>query len=279
MAVSIKKHDNKESIAKVKSSVQNMLNDDALKIVNIPVEEIQVDQSQPRKSFNNIHDLANSITAVGLIQPIIVKRIEHGYMIIAGERRFRAFLHLNKSTIPAIIKSDINQMKVEFIQLLENDDRESLNPLEEADAIQNLLDKYSCSIRDLATKLGKSKDWIQLRSSLSKSPDEIRSIANEGLCQDIKSLALLRNLYENDQEGYQKCYSKLITGQLNNIRKYIQDYKSRGKYTQNIKPKEVKSIIKSDDKLILKLANNTDVEYILASNCIIDSLIDGGNND
>jgi ParB family chromosome partitioning protein len=270
MAVSIKNHDNKRSINKAKDEVRRLMESEDVILKVIPMCEITVDNLQPRKSFINIAELAESIKSVGLIQPIILNRTQDGYKIIAGERRYRAFLQLKKDKIPAIIKNESDEIKIDLIQILENEDRDELAPLEEADAIQKMVDKHDLSIRSLAEQLGKSKDWVYLRSSLAKSPDDIREIASTGICKDLKTLQSLKTLWDTDKDSYNKCYSKLVSGEVKNMRKYIMDFKSRKTYSSKEKSYVIKSINRSGNELMLELSDNKIITYLLDDSCNIN---------
>ncbi len=116
---------------------------DLPKIVEISLSEIQPNPDQPRKTFDEVklQELAGSIERQGLLQPIIVKKRagdDVGYLLVAGERRFRAHHRLQKATIPAII----TEGNPDEIALIENLQREELNPLEEAEALQRMMERY-----------------------------------------------------------------------------------------------------------------------------------------
>lgn len=131
-------------------------------IVNIKISDIYPNNTQPRKSFDEdkIIALCESIKKHGVLQPIVLKPDENGkYMIIAGERRYRACKMAKKEEIPAVIK-DIPTKEVMEIALVENLQRENLNIIEEGIAYKNLIEKYKSTQEELASLVGKSRPYI-----------------------------------------------------------------------------------------------------------------------
>lgn len=132
------------------------------KIVNIKISDIYPNNTQPRKNFDEdkIISLCDSIKKHGVLQPIVLKPNDDGkYMIIAGERRYRACVMAKKEEIPAIIK-DIPIKEVMEIALIENLQRENLNIIEEGLAYKNLIEKYNSTQEELASLIGKSRPYI-----------------------------------------------------------------------------------------------------------------------
>lgn len=129
----------------------------------LPIEDIESNINQPRQRFNEekLLELSQSIKEIGIIQPIIVKKIDNKnkYEIVAGERRWRAAKLAGLEEIPVIIKELSNRQVLE-ISLIENIQREDLNPIEESKAYQELLDSFSLTQEDLSKKLGKSRVTI-----------------------------------------------------------------------------------------------------------------------
>lgn len=130
------------------------------KVVQVPVANISPNPHQPRKQFDNeaLEDLASSIREHGIIQPLILIPAEEAnhYNLIAGERRLRAAKILGLNEVPAIIRSATAQQQLEFA-IIENVQREDLNPLERARAYQDLLDGFSLTHEDIARRVGKSR--------------------------------------------------------------------------------------------------------------------------
>lgn len=130
-------------------------------VLEVDINKIEPNNNQPRKFFDeqSILELADSVKSFGVIQPIILKDEGGFYSIIAGERRWRAARIAKLSTIPAIIK-DYNKVDTMQIALIENIQREDLNPIEEAECYKRLADDYLFSQEDIANKIGKAKSVI-----------------------------------------------------------------------------------------------------------------------
>ena len=141
-------------------------------ITEIPLEEIRSNPYQPRVMFDNdtLEELANSIKEHGIIQPIIVKKSIKGYELVAGERRTRAARLAGLKTIPAIIK-DFNDVEMMEIALIENIERENLNPIEEAKAYENIIKINNITQEELAHKFSKSRSYITIMLGLLNLPD------------------------------------------------------------------------------------------------------------
>ena len=144
-------------------------------IVEIPLTEIRSNPYQPRKDFDEeaLKEIAESIKEHGVIQPIIVKKSIKGYELIAGERRTRASKMAGKDTIPAIIK-DFNDQQMMEIALIENIQREDLNPIEEAEAFHKIIVTYNLTQEEAATKFGKSRSHITNLLGLINLPDKVK---------------------------------------------------------------------------------------------------------
>ena len=141
-------------------------------ITEIPLEEIRSNPYQPRVMFDNdtLEELANSIKEHGIIQPIIVKKSIKGYEWVAGERRTRAARLAGLKTIPAIIK-EFNDVEMMEIALIENIERENLNPIEEAKAYENIIKINNITQEELAHKFSKSRSYITNMLGLLNLPE------------------------------------------------------------------------------------------------------------
>lgn len=151
-------------------------------VVELDINELRPNPYQPRKVFDEekLKELAESIKVHGVIQPIIVKRSTvKGYEIIAGERRVKASKIAGLKKIPAIIKDFNDQLMME-ISLLENLQREDLNPIEEALAYQNLLNYLNLTQEELAKRLGKSRPHITNMIGILRLPEKVRVMLEEG---------------------------------------------------------------------------------------------------
>ena len=148
-------------------------------VSEIDVSAIFANPNQPRKMFDQtaLKELADSIKKHGVIMPIIVNKSGDRYMIIAGERRFRATKLAGISKIPAIVKN-YNERQIKEISLIENLQREDLNPIEAATAMRSLMDDYGLTQEDLADRIGKSRPAIaNTLRLLSLSPEVIKLVS------------------------------------------------------------------------------------------------------
>ena len=156
------------------------------KVQEIPLDYIFANPDQPRKTFDidALNELSNSIKEHGVINPIIVNaQVDGRYMIIAGERRFRATKLSGLSTIPAIVKK-FNEREIKEISLIENLQREDLNPIEAATAMRQLMDDYKLTQEVLATRIGKNRSTIaNTLRLLTLPPEVIALVSNNSLSQ------------------------------------------------------------------------------------------------
>ena len=149
-------------------------------VTQIDISSIFANPNQPRKVFDEtaLSELASSIAKHGVIMPIIVNKSGDRYMIIAGERRFRASKLAGLSKVPVIIKQ-YNERQIKEISLIENLQREDLNPIEAATAMRSLMDDYGLTQEDLADRIGKSRPAIaNTLRLLQLSPEVIKYVAN-----------------------------------------------------------------------------------------------------
>lgn len=140
------------------------------------IEEIVPNRSQPRKHFDEsrLQELSESIKEKGILEPLIVRRIEQGYELIVGERRWRAAQKAGLKEVPVLVKEAEGREALE-LSLIENLQRENLNPIEEADAFKRLTEEFNVSQGDLATRLGKDRTTITNTLRLLKLPVEVRN--------------------------------------------------------------------------------------------------------
>ncbi|MHB9097299.1 MAG: ParB/RepB/Spo0J family partition protein [Syntrophales bacterium] len=139
------------------------------------IEELTPNRFQPRRDFNddNQRELIASVKKSGIIQPIIVRKSENGYEIIAGERRWRAAQAAGLKEVPVVIRSAEDRDLAE-LSLIENIQREALNPIEEADAYQTLMTRFSLSQEEISTRVGKDRSTIANTVRLLKLPEAVK---------------------------------------------------------------------------------------------------------
>ena len=131
---------------------------DGESVVTLNIEDVYGNPHQPRKFFDKsaLYELAESIKQHGIIQPIVVCKTANKYMIIAGERRYRASKLAGITTIPAIVKI-YTEKQIKEVSLIENLQREDLNPIETAQAMKNIMDEFNLTQEELSERLGKSR--------------------------------------------------------------------------------------------------------------------------
>ncbi|MCL0080811.1 ParB/RepB/Spo0J family partition protein [Peptococcaceae bacterium] len=155
---------------------------DSKTVHNILLSKIKPNPKQPRREIEQtkLNELANSIKEHGVIQPVLVSELpEGGYQIVAGERRWRACQMIDKKTIPALITKYSDHQAIE-VALIENLQREDLNPLEEARAYQNLIDEFGLTQQKIAEKVGKSRSLVTNMLRLLVLPATILLMLSEG---------------------------------------------------------------------------------------------------
>ena len=150
-------------------------------VVEMDVESLTPNLFQPRKIFDKekMEELKGSIKKHGIIQPIVVRKMANGYEIVAGERRLKAAKEIGLKKIPAIIKSINNEKSLE-IALVENIQREDLNPVEQANAFKRLIDEFKLTQQELAEATGKSRALVTNTIRLLKLNPEIQKNISEG---------------------------------------------------------------------------------------------------
>jgi len=165
-------------------------------VVNEP-KEIEIglidrNPEQPRKIFDEdaLKELAESIKSHGVIQPIIVKQVGDRYFIIAGERRWRASRMAGLKTIPCVVK-DYTEQEISEIAIIENLQREDLNPIESAKAIRNLINQYKLTQDEVADKIGKSRPAVANTLRLLSLPESIISLVESNKLSAGHARALL----------------------------------------------------------------------------------------
>ncbi|MBQ7949501.1 MAG: ParB/RepB/Spo0J family partition protein [Alphaproteobacteria bacterium] len=153
-------------------------------VKQIPLVQIGANPDQPRKTFTDaeLNDLAASIKEKGVLQPILLRTVQNRpymYEIVAGERRYRASKLAGLTEIPALVKTLTNENAME-IALIENVQRENLNPIEEANAYKNLMESCDYELADVVRLIGKSESYIRNSLRLTSLPDSVKSLVEQG---------------------------------------------------------------------------------------------------
>lgn len=160
---------------------------------SLPIDLVQRNPQQPRRTFDegDLNELSNSIRTHGVLQPILVRPIAEGkYEIVAGERRWRAAQRAGLHSIPAVIR-EFNEVEVLEIAIVENVQRTDLNPIEEAQGFQALIDRFGRTQEDIAEAVGKSRPHIANMLRLLKLPDDLQEMVRDGRLSSGHARAIL----------------------------------------------------------------------------------------
>jgi ParB family chromosome partitioning protein len=207
-------------------------------VIEINIDYIESNKYQPRKVFNQeaLEELAKSIKEHGLVQPIVLRKLDNNkYQLVAGERRWRAARAAGLKKIPAIIKEYSEQQTTE-IAIIENIQREDLNPLEEASAYQLLIDEFKLTQEELAKRVGKSRSYVANFLRLLQAPQAIQEHVIEGELSAGHARALLTL----PEAGQIQLAEKIITDDLS-VRETEAIVKSIGLLKQEQKTKKKSS--------------------------------------
>ncbi len=195
-------------------------------ITEIAIDEIRSNPYQPRKTFDSetLNELAKSIEEYGVVQPIIVKKSIKGYELVAGERRTKAAKIAGLKMIPAIIK-DFDDQEMMEIALIENIQREDLNPIDEASSISNIIKLKGYTQEEFATKFGKSRTYVTNLLGLLKLPDEVKRLV-EKRAISMSHARVLSKI--DDEEKVNDLAKKIVTEDMSvrDLERLSQDVKS-----------------------------------------------------
>ena len=160
--------------------IREVIEEDSSKLMEVDISDIIPNEAQPRKNFDKdeLYDLSQSIKKYGIIQPLLLKKKEDKYEIIAGERRYRAAKDAGLSKVPAIVK-DVSDEISSRIAIIENIQRKDLNPVEEAMSYKHLLDSQGLTQKELADEIGKSRQYIGNTIRLLKLDPRVLKLLEE----------------------------------------------------------------------------------------------------
>ena len=201
----------KEAAAGAKHD-ENLLFDEKPKLFQLPVDSIDRDPSQPRGDMGDISDMVSSIKQFGILQPVIVERVDGDrYQLIMGERRLTAAKKAGLKTIPAIVRTIDEHRKLE-IQVIENLHRKAFHPVEEAQAYQRLIDEHGHRHEDLAKILGRSRTSITQTLRILSLPSDMLDEARKS---DVVSGSVLLEIAKYEDAGLQrKLLLKALRGEI-----------------------------------------------------------------
>lgn len=228
----------------VKSDEKN--DGDAVKYIKI--HDIMPNVNQPRKTFDEekIEELANSIKEHGIIQPIVVRKHKNGYEIVAGERRWRAAMKAELAVVPCLIR-ELNDEQNMLIAIIENMQREDLNPIEEAEGLQQMMGNFGMTQEQVSKSVGKSRPYIANSMRLLKLPEYIRESISEGKLTAGHGRTLITIPDEKKQE---EIWKKIIDEGLS-VRETEKLVASEGKTKKRtpLKKKKNPDVLKVEEEL------------------------------
>lgn len=230
---------------------------DLPKIIEIDLDQIRLNPNQPRRTIDQkkLQELAASIERQGLIQPIVVKKLENeaAYTLVAGERRFRAHQLLNKTTIAAIITKG----NPDEIALIENIQRENLNPLEEAEALQRMMERYQYTQEELGKVIGKAQNTISETLQINTLPRVIKDDYQSSDTEIVSKSALIELSRIKDQRTQQALWTAMKQGRWSVRKIRSAKTKTRGRN------------ISSQDKIVV--AGHALIKQVMAIEALDDS--------
>jgi len=207
------------------------------KVENVSLTDIKPNHLQPRKNFNQetLTDLVNSIKEKGVIQPILLRQAEDFYEIIAGERRWRAAKDLGLGEIPAIIKRGIDDAESLEIALIENIQRDGLNPIEEAKAYKDLVDRFDLTLEQVSQVVGKGKTTVSNCMRLLNLEQEIQRYIEDGKISTghAKVLLSVPNLQKRKKLAQAVIKNDISVRQLEQMLTTFTETKSKTRKTRD----------------------------------------------
>lgn len=231
-------------------------------VIELEISKIEPNPDQPRLHFddNAIQGLAESIEASGLIQPIIVRKKADKYYIIAGERRYRACKSLDMPTIKAIIMKANDQENVS-LALIENVQRQNLDPIEEAKAYKLLITRFKLKQADVAHKVGKDRATIANLIRLLNLPDNMQEALSSGVITTGHAKILVSLPQKSQIHYYDQIISKSLS--VRALEKLIASDKENEivAETQKTAPKKDAHIKKMEDKLVSALGTKVEIRH------------------
>ncbi len=218
----------KDELMSLKLKALNDVAEASGKLFELPIVQIISDPNQPRKQFVNIEGLALSIKEKGILQPLVVRpRDKNGnYQIIVGERRYHASKLAGLTVLPCIIREE-EDANILILQLLENDQREQVPPLEEAHALDRLIKEMGLPKKQVAKELGRDGAWISMRLGLLESSAALQDLLSSGKITDLRTLHELRQLEQEHPKRAAQAIKRFQAHDFEgNFRSLIQDIRA-----------------------------------------------------
>lgn len=213
-------------------------------LVELNIEDVARDEDQPRKDFNEeaLQELAASIKEHGVLQPIVVVRKDDKYQIVAGERRWRASKLAERKTIPAIVRTLDAQNKLE-LSIIENAQREDLNPIELATAYAKLKEQFNLTNEEIGKRVGKSAATIINTMRLLKLPEEAKKAMQEHNIME----GPMRPLISLDPETIHEILPKIIENDWSSRK--VEQYVAENKKKSSLKAVKANNYLKDEARL------------------------------
>lgn len=224
-------------------------------LATIPIEEIRANEYQPRRSFDEsaLDELAESIRAYGVLQPVVVRKVAGGYELVAGERRYRASKLAGLTEIPAIVKK-YDDKEMSEVALIENLQRENLNIMEEAIAYKKLMTDFGLKQDELAARMGRSRSYIANVLRLLSLSSAVKQLVSDG----VLTMGQVRPLVIVTDEAVQIALANRIVEEGLSARA-VEELVKRLSTVKEDKPKKPKGLFHTEAEDRLKSALGTQV--------------------
>lgn len=187
--------------------------DSLRELINLPISKLRPGKYQPRHLIadKELNELALSIKATGVLQPILVRKLaDNNFEIVAGQRRFEAVKSLGLPSIPAIVK-EIDDKETLTLAIIENLQRQDLNPIEEAEAFARLMEEFNFGLDDIARVVSKDKTTVSNTLRLLKLPDTIKNALRKGLISRSQARTILAL---TDPKSQEKLFNQILRNDL-----------------------------------------------------------------
>ena len=206
-------------------------------MAQVPIDQIQPNPYQPRRTFNeaSIDELARSVREHGIVQPLVVTRAGDKYKLIAGERRFRAAQKAGLATVPVVVKDGLKSGDALQLALVENIQREDLNPMEEANAYHQLHDEFGMTQEEIAKRVGKERSTVANFLRLLRLPASVKELLATGQL----SMGHARALLSVDSAKKQEALAERVVKNDLNVRQTELLASEKPKPQKKEKPKDV----------------------------------------
>ncbi|MGZ7040156.1 MAG: ParB/RepB/Spo0J family partition protein [Thermoanaerobaculia bacterium] len=226
-------------------------------ISEIPLDQIAMNRYQPRKTFNeaSIEELARSVRQHGIVQPLVVARSGDGYELIAGERRYRAAQRAGLHSVPALVKEMMQEGDALQIALIENIQREDLNPMEEAMAYRQLHEEFGLTQEEISRRVGKERSTVANFLRLLRLPEAVKSLLAGGQL----SMGHARALLAVDSAKKQEQLAERVVKRSLNVRQT--EILAAGRATKPAKREKPKDVFTRDaeERLTRTLRTKVDI--------------------